>query len=142
MLGTKQPASEVSCRVGYLFRKYCTLDTIQDFFLCMLGMKQLQEIIVSLKHVIIRPTKLLRTFVKPLQRKCLCTALQRSLITLVGDKCQKNDDFFQLHNWFHTKNLEWYLLRISPTLENNHSTFQRVSTKINKLNMNKKELVQ
>ena len=44
------------------------LDTIQEFFLCKLGMKprmQLWEIVIfSQKHVIVRPTRIIKNLCK------------------------------------------------------------------------------
>ena len=69
-----------NCRLA----SYYVIDTIQDF-LCKLGMKprmQLYKIIIfSLKHVIVRPTKIIKDFCKD---SIYVLALHRSLIILVG----------------------------------------------------------
>ena len=58
------------------------LDTIQDF-LCKLGMKP-RIIMLSLKHVIIRPTKIIKDLCSQYIDRIYVLDLQRSLIILVG----------------------------------------------------------
>ena len=90
---------------------HAQVDTIQDF-LCKFGIKprmQLQEIVnFSLNHVIIRPTKIIKsTPEKAIYRQHLSTGFTEVLHDIGrsdDDMLQlKNDGIQQLHTWFYAQ---------------------------------------